>query len=240
MQKAWKTKTAKRVMRVAQLDNIDKAIEKIVEGLMDGLACPPTNLEALARRMNIMDIRNDNTMIVPGELRKLHQELVVFLAPNLPTPRRRFTIAHELGHAFFENTGRRPHPSTELEILCDKFAAEFLMPQRIFKFHAGQCPDLNQVRELCRVFQTSLSATLNRVSDIYNYRTFELKDNKVVWRRRVSMQVLCQITDEIQMLSSQIGTKRIELYEMKRYSTWHLEWEVLEEKNHKIVLLHRI
>ncbi len=226
--------------QVAGLHDIDRAIENIVEDLMDGLACPPTNLEALAQRMNITDIRSDNTMIVPGELRKLRQELVIFLAPNLPTPRRRFTIAHELGHAFFENTGHRPCPSEELEMICDKFAAEFLMPQQVFKLHAGQHPNLNRVRELCQMFQTSLSATLNRVSDIYNYRTFELKDNKVVWRRRVSAQTLCQINDEIQMSSSRIGAKKIDLYEMSRCSIWHLEWEVLGERNHKIGLLRQI
>ena len=240
MQKDWKTKTAKWVRQIAGLHDIDRAIEKIVEGLMDGSSCPPTDLQELAKRMNIADIRSDNTMIVPGELRKLRQELVVFLTPNLPTPRRRFTIAHELGHAFFENTGNRPRPSEELEMLCDKFAAEFLMPRRVFKLYAGQCPNLNKVRELCQMFQTSLSATLIRVSDIYNYRTFELKDNEVVWQRRISREVLPQIKDEIQMLSTQIGAKRIDLYEMSRYSIWHLEWEILGEKNHKIGLLRQI
>lgn len=153
---SWQSKTARRVMQLGGVNNIDQAISKIAEDLMRGLVCPPTDLETLAHRVNVKDIRRDAEMLVPGELRKLREGLVVYLLPNLTKTRRRFTLAHELGHAFLEGTGRRPHPSLELERICDKFAAEFLMPRRLFISHAGQQPGLKQVHELRRVFQTSL------------------------------------------------------------------------------------
>ena len=234
----WQTAAAQRVRQVAGLKDIDRAIAKIAEDLVDGLAGPPTNLEALADRVDITDIRRDDTMLVPGELRKLRGGLVVFLLPNLTKTRRRFTLAHELGHAFFERTGRRPHASRELERLCDKFAAEFLMPRRAFVSHAGRHPDLGRVHELCQTFETGLLSTLGRVSDIYSYRAIELRDSEVVWSRRLSVPVLHQVSDRLQALSGRMGTEFVDLYERKGYSRWNLEWEALGGENHRIGLLH--
>ena len=233
----WQTEAAQRIRQVSGLDNIDRAVEKIAGGLVDGLAGPPTDLEVLAHRMDVADIRRDDTMLVPGELRKLRSELVVFLLPNMTRTRRRFTLAHELGHVFFERTGRRPHPSQELERLCDKLAAEFLMPRRVFVSHAGRRPGLRQVRELCGTFETGLLATLGRVSDIYGYRAVELRGNETVWRRRVSVPVLHQICDRLQGLSRPVGTEVVDLFERGGYSTWELEWETLGAADHRVGLL---
>ena len=234
----WQTAAAQRVRQVAGLNDIDDAIAKIVEDLMDGLACPPTGLEALAHRVDITDIRQDDTMLVPGELRKLRDGLVVFLLPNLTKTRRRFTLAHELGHAFFERTGRRPQPSRELERLCDKFAAEFLMPRRVFVSHAGRLPDLARVHELCQTFETGLLSTLGRISDIYGYCAIELRGSEVVWSRRLSVPVLHQVSDRVQALSGETGTEIIDLFERGGYSEWNLEWKALGGENHRIGLLH--
>lgn len=234
----WKTAAAQRVRQVAGLKDIDRAIAKIAEDLVDGLGGPPTDLEALARRVDVTDIRRDDTMLVPGELRKLRDELVVYLLPNLTKTRRRFTLAHELGHAFFERTGRRPHPSRELERLCDKFAAEFLMPRRVFVSLAGRHPDLPRIHELCRKFETGLLSTLGRVSDIYGYRAIELRGSEVVWSRRLSVPVLHQVSDQLQTLCGEAGNETIDLYERGLYSRWNLEWEALGGENHRIGLLY--
>lgn len=234
----WKTAAAQYVMQVAGLKDIDRAIGKIAADLMKGLAVPPTDLEELAPRVAIADIRRDNTMLVPGEIRKLPEGLVVFLLPNLSKTRRRFTIAHEFGHAFFEMSGRRPHPSRELERLCDKFAAEFLMPRRDFVAHAGSRPDLSRVHELCQRFETGLQATLIRVSDIYHYRAIELMNGRVVWRRRFSLPSLYEVRDRMMVLCGKKGSELIDLYDRGGYSRWILEWEILDGENHRIGLLH--
>lgn len=233
----WQTAAAQRVRQVAGLKDIDRAIAKIAEDLVDGLGGPPTDLEALARRVDVTDIRLDDTMLVPGELRKLSEGLVVFLLPNLIKTRHRFTLAHELGHAFFEKTGRRPHPSRELERLCDKFAAEFLMPRRVFVSYAGRHPDLPRVHELCQRFETGLLSTIGRVSDIYRYQAIELRDGKVEWYRRLSVSALHQVSDRLQASCDEAGKEVIDLYERGGYSRWNLEWEALGGENHRIGLL---
>ena len=234
----WQTAAAQRVRQVAGLKDIDQAITKIAEDLVDGLEGPPSDLESLARRLDVTAIRRDDTMLVPGELRKLRDGLVVFLLPNLTKTRRRFTLAHELGHAFFERTGRRPHPSRELERLCDKFAAEFLMPRRVFVTHAGRHPNLTRVHELCQILETGLLSTLGRVSDIYRYRAIELRGSEVVWRRRLSVPALHQVSDRLQALCGEAGNDVIDLYERGGYSRWNLEWEALGGEKHRIGLLH--
>jgi len=233
----WQTAAAQRVKQVAGISDIDQAIAKIAEGLVDGLAGPPTDLEALANRVDVTDIRRDDTMLVPGELRDLQGQLVVFLLPNLPKTRRRFTIAHELGHAFFERMGRRPRPSRELERLCDKFAAEFLMPRRIFLSHAGRNPDLGHVRQLCQTFETGLLSTLGRVSDIYRYGAIELRDEEVVWSRRLSVEVRHQVSARIRSSSGQFGADVVDIYERGGYSRWNLQWEALGDEDHSVGLL---
>lgn len=198
---------------------------------------PPTDLEGLASRVDIAEICRDDTMLVPGELRKVQGALVVYLLPNLTKTRRRFTLAHELGHAFFEKTGRRPHPSRELERLCDKFAAEFLMPRRVFVSHAGPEPDLRRVRELCKVFETGLLATLGRVADIYRYRAIEVWDGEIVWSRRLSTPVLHQVRDRLDALSGDVRTEVVDLHERGGYSRWSIDWDALGGENHRVALL---
>jgi len=233
----WKTAAAKRVREVAGIDDIDRAIRKIVEDTLAEEGGPPTNLETLAHQMGVADIRSDEMMLVPGELRKSRGKLVIFLLPNLTKTRRRFTLAHELGHVFFENAGRRPCPSPELERLCDKFAAEFLMPSEVFVSRAGQQPDLNKILDLCTIFETSLSATISRVSDIYGYRAVELDGDEVVWRRRMSLQISYLVRDTLQELSDEMREETIDLYENKRYTKWRFERMVLGGEDHKMILL---
>lgn len=233
----WNTAAAQRLKQDAGLEDIDLAIGKIAERQMEGLNGPPTDLIELAARLGIKEIRLDDTMLVPGELRKLKNELFVYLLPNLTKTRRRFTLAHELGHAYFEKTGRRPNPSRELEQLCDKLAAEFLMPGRQFKLHSGRNPDLARVHELCEKFETGLEATLRRVSDIYRYRAIEMLDSEVVWSRRLGGNVLRQVSSELQKLCGQTGTAIIVLYENRGYLRWELEWRSLSSEDHKIGLL---
>ena len=234
----WRTAAAQRVRGVAGLEDIDQAIAKIAEELVDGLVGPPTDLEGLASRVDIAEIRRDDTMLVPGELRKLQGALVVYLLPNLTKTRRRFTLAHELGHAFFEKTGRRPHPSRELERLCDKFAAEFLMPRRVFVSHAGSQPNLRRVRELCSEY--SKRGCLRHLAGLLTFTAFapsRCGTVKSFGAVRLSPPVLHQVRNRLQALSGDVGTEVVDLHERGGYSRWSIEWDTLGGDNHRVALL---
>jgi hypothetical protein len=93
-------------------------------------------------------------------------------------PRRRFTIAHELGHWVMHRTGQQglfcrrtsvdekvAPPARDLEEEASAFAATLLMPAWLFvREHARCAGDLD---ELGRVFGTSAAATERRVSALF-------------------------------------------------------------------------
>lgn len=64
------------------------------------------------------------------------QERTIYFNPTEPLVRQRFTVAHELGHHFF-NHGERPRDSAPqfsayadpVEAQANRFAAELLMPE---------------------------------------------------------------------------------------------------------------
>lgn len=86
--------------------------------------------------------------------------------------RRRFTLAHEICHIFFESTRLhgvvdhevgRPSQKILLERLCDLGASELLFPRAAFRALCPEEPDFDDVAELARHFGASLEATATRI-----------------------------------------------------------------------------
>src|SRR5205809_8127944 len=84
---------------------VDEAAGVVVSRLMNGIECPPTDLDAFARRVGVTNVYADR-LTVSGELRRRNGDFQIAYSSSLSLPRRRFTIAHELGHAIMELTGR--------------------------------------------------------------------------------------------------------------------------------------
>ena len=110
-------------------------------------------------------------------------DAMIYLADGVPTVlyrkgragvRTRFSLFHEIAHTLFPGFGENPayrrrrrplfDPDGQLEYLCDKAAAEFLMPMDLFwvdllerGFGAGRLPGL------CRRYGASLEAVALRM-----------------------------------------------------------------------------
>ena len=88
--------------------------------------------------------------------------------------RRRFAIAHELGHFELHRMKSQAHICTEKDLLdwykkeideneANVFAAEMLMPTEIFRRSCPRdVPSFELIRELAAMFNTSLTATAFR------------------------------------------------------------------------------
>lgn len=92
--------------------------------------------------------------------------------------RRRFAIAHELGHwelhaeenqlgALCKEADLRDYRSSPLEAEANMFAAEFLMPKKLFCAACqGRTPCLALIKDLAEIFDTSLTATAMRYVEL--------------------------------------------------------------------------
>lgn len=143
---------------------------------------PPTNLEVLAERLNVSGFDAEE-MPLSGELRRHGSQFRVAYSSYLPLVQRRFTIAHELGHAVFAMSGPHyPRVGEELERICDMFAAEFLMPTTEFQNRLGDNPTVEKILELAAFFKSPLLSAAIRAAEFTNSAVFIIEDHqKVTW-----------------------------------------------------------
>jgi len=144
---------------------------------------PPVDVETFALSVGILEFRD---LEVDGFIGALMTDLektkgIILSAAGMPTPRRRFTIAHELGHFLIPahrgdkrctakdlmESGRETLHQKE-EAQANRFAAGLLMPKPWF---AGQIddmgsPDVSHLRPLASTYEVSLEAVANRYAEL--------------------------------------------------------------------------
>lgn len=180
--KQWSGAASQRLLEMAgNPSTVEGAARIVVEKLLDNVPCPPTNLEVLAEKLRVTEICAED-LPVSGELRPDGKNFKVVYSNFLSPARRQFTIAHELGHAIFENSGARP-PRTgeELERLCDLLASEILMPQNVFLSSVEGTPSIYQLLKALQTFKTSLISTSINYAKVKKVSIFYLKENKIDW-----------------------------------------------------------
>lgn len=179
---SWKSAAARRLLAAAgNPPGIEDAVQIIANRILDGITCPPTDLDAIKSTLNISGFYSED-LPVSGELRRNGNGFMVVYASHLSQTRQRFTIAHEMGHAFFEMTGSNcPRSGIELERLCDMLATEILMPRDVFLKWLGKETSMSKVVELARRFGTSLAATAIRCAELKRVSVFQVENKTVIW-----------------------------------------------------------
>jgi IrrE N-terminal-like domain len=132
---------------------------------------PPIDVEALAEAMGagiaIEPIRGD------GRLERRAGRPIVLVSSNASAVRRRFTIAHELGHLWLQDhiPANDRFTRSEEERFCNQFAAALLMPQVwVASAASGRNPDLRSLTLLALEARTSKAAMLVRLSHLQGWR----------------------------------------------------------------------
>lgn len=239
----WRSAAAKRIKKLGGGQSVEDPIISLVERLLTGVTCPPTDLDEVMRRLNIVGCELDHDMVVPGEIRQTSNGLKIYLIPGLAKGRRRFTIAHELGHAIFESTGRgRPRSGKELERLCDKIAAELLMPTKIFRKQASINPTLDHLMELADLFQTSITATFRRASELCGIRAFEVEDGTLNWSAGISRVWLGRASSTLhesiqKAMNGESGKGCVVFYFGAGYTKWDMEWRCVAQGKRAFFIL---
>ena len=125
-------------------------------------------------------------LVVEGRLDTADARLIrkgkrglIRLKEDIPEPgRKRFAVAHELGHWVLHELVSQilsctsddmvaKYKASVPEVEANYFAAELLMPQSLFRprIH-GAYPSTDVIRELAEYFQTSLTATAVRFIEV--------------------------------------------------------------------------
>jgi Zn-dependent peptidase ImmA (M78 family) len=141
---------------------------------------PPVNVHALAARRGVISI-SESSLDCDGVISVTASGAYsIEVNRDHPRVRQRFTIAHEVGHTFFFDLGRREDKryrirddsldgmtrSSAEEQLCNFAAAEILMPDHQFANLARETgPTASSLRDLAKKFDVSLQAAARRVAD---------------------------------------------------------------------------
>ena len=143
----------------------------------------PIPVDDLARAVDIRDIRELDDDSFEGALvtNPGKTQGVIFYKAGVREERRRFTVAHELGHFLLPaHQGNRQCTAADLreskrdtdhqrvEAEANRFAAGLLMPRDWFSRDLEQLgdADVNHVQALAKKYRTSLEATSNRYTDL--------------------------------------------------------------------------
>jgi len=145
--------------------------DQLPEQLLHGahLMHVPVDLTALTAHLGIQLVsRSDVPAKVGGFLYRGPLWDVIVVNALHPAVRRRFTIAHEIGHWALDGTGlffKGDHSGDELEIehAMDAFAATLLMPDELVKAEVQRFPS---VAVLAKTFYVSPAAMKRRLSDL--------------------------------------------------------------------------
>ncbi|MFD1786480.1 ImmA/IrrE family metallo-endopeptidase [Sphingomonas floccifaciens] len=144
---------------------------------------PPVDIETFARTVGILEFRD---LEVDGFVGALMTDLektkgIILSAAGLPAVRRRFTVAHELGHFLIAaHRGDKQCTSKDLmetrretlhqkeEVQANRFAAGLLMPKPWFVAQTDDLgpPALEHLRILAATYSVSLEAAANRYAEL--------------------------------------------------------------------------
>jgi len=117
----------KRIARLTGEGDATLALRKFVSGHVE----PNSSLEALARKLGVQDIIEERLPFEGGLFKAPDGRLLIKLNTDSSPVRKRFTLAHEIGHLLLGAVpGFRGTCLSDdaLERTCDKIAAELLMP----------------------------------------------------------------------------------------------------------------
>jgi IrrE N-terminal-like domain len=128
---------------------------------------PGEPLHAMALRLGVSRIIEEPMSFEGGLFELPHGERIIKLNAASPPNRKRFTLAHEIGHLLLGKPGLRSSCSSDhaLERKCDAIAAELLMPtdEAVPFIKSLGKPSPEKLRTMASRFEVSLQAAAFRV-----------------------------------------------------------------------------
>jgi hypothetical protein len=179
----WRSPAAAAVSAFAGAGDPEQAVDRLVDGLLDecGVAGPPVDVEMLAslrrvRRVELVEMAEAGRLVPEGS------GYVIHVNERHAESKRRFTIAHEVGHTFFDEATAALRykadgatglfePRSEEEYLCDMAAARALLhPHWLEPLARADGPSLEALFALAQTCGASIEATAIQLSRLGRWR----------------------------------------------------------------------
>ncbi len=129
--------------------------------------CPGETLDAMALRLGVSRIVEERLTFEGGVFRLPNDELIIKLNATSSRTRKRFTLAHEIGHLLLGKPGLRSScgRDRELERKCDAIASEVLMPteETVAYIKSLGKPSPEKVKVVASRFEVSLEVAARRI-----------------------------------------------------------------------------
>lgn len=143
----------------------------------------PVDLVEVATALGVSEIVLADDMVEDGRLEQRAGTARIFVSSRAGVERRRYTIAHELGHLLLadperDTIARRMRCDDDVERFCDAFAAALLLPRDLVLPYRDQEERLAAIRELAARTRTSLAAATVRLNEVAGWEA-----SLVHWRR---------------------------------------------------------
>ena len=170
-------------------DRLDRLVERLLSSL--GVpSIPPINVHMVAERMGVREI-SVKSLLEDGRLEHRPGATRIVLNEASSPQRRRFTLAHELGHLLLVHpessvTALRTYPNlNDEERFCDAFAGSLLLPRSWITATFGSAPpSIATLRAIADRANTSLAATAVRANGLLSRERALLRwrDYAGTWR----------------------------------------------------------
>lgn len=139
---------------------------------------------------------------------------IFFVNSEIPADRLRFTLAHELGHLIMHQV-----PSAEIEKEADRFAAEFMMPEKEIGPHLRQL-SLQKLAAMKPYWKMSMASILRRAFDlnkisVFMYRKLNTQISKYGFKTKEPVSIASEeptvLADLVKLHLTEHGYSRTEL-----------------------------
>ena len=171
--RAWVSKTSRDICERTRLDDPQVAVRYLARQILGADSEIPTNLKLIAKQLKVMSVVEE-PLPFDGMLVREKGLLSIKLNSRSHYLRRRFTLAHEIGHIILatgqqhdDKWKRQTCTGVEVEKLCDAAASELLMPEwEVRDFFASKEVSPETVSAFASRFQVSLEAASTRIREL--------------------------------------------------------------------------
>lgn len=146
-----------------------KYIKERAQELVDrfGISRPPVDVRGIAAGLGLEIVEMTQDTWFFGMLLSFHEDFYIVVNKLLSEPRKRFAIAHEIGHFELHRKDMsytREKAKEYVHREADVFAAELCMPTKMVKRQASEW--YNDYKMLAEIFEVTEIAMLDKLKEL--------------------------------------------------------------------------